>query len=485
MTAEALLREAGPKPFTMGRELRACARLAAPLVAAQVAMVGMGLTDTLMMGSLGPGALAGGALGTSYFSTLLVVSGGVVAPVGPFVAEARAQGDAARATDAVRAGCLVATAIGLVGTLLLLAAEPTLLLLGQEPSAVRSAGAYLRCVAPGFLPALLLAVLRHALAAHDRSRLLLAVTATGALLNALADYLLIHGGLGLPALGLAGVGAASAVVNWIMLGVAVGCAHRDGMLTEPGARLRPSDTRLVGSLLRQGAPVAVMFGLEVGLFAVTTVNVGRHGSIWLAAHQIALQTTSVTYMIPQALSQASALRVAHWRGHEQPRTARLVGLLMMIAGSAFMLAMGAVLWTSPQIVVGLYMRVNDAPDTTLVDAAAQLLAVAGVFQVFDGIQVTASGALRGFGDSRAPMLIAVASYGLIGAPLSFVVGRRAGAPACWIALSAGLAAAAIGLSWRFARVGLSASARPSLRAFAAPAYEEKHPGEHRHRLRPP
>jgi MATE family multidrug resistance protein len=412
-------------------EGRACLALAAPLVAAQLASVAMAVTDTIFMGRLGVEAVAAGGLGVTTFSAVVVAAGGMLTPVSPLVAQAHAQrnNDDVRAT--VRAGFVVALGATLAGVMVIALMSALLPRLGQPSATLAPATRFLLAIAPTLPAMLAFHVLRHALVAALRPRVVLWVTLLGVVLNAVFDYVLGFGALGAPRLGLAGLGLATSLASWTMLGAAALCAIRSGLL-----RRGSVEWTRIARILRLGAPVAMMFSLESALFAVATFAVGRYGIGALAAHQIVLQTTYAAYMVPQGLSQAAAVRVARASASGEPGAVRRAAWTPVALGVSFMGLAASAYVVSPGLLASIFIR--SAVDERFTAQIASLFAVAAVCQVFDGAQVVAAGALRGLHDTSAPMRVTLVAYGCFGIPSALVLGRFFGAAGAWWGIVVGL-----------------------------------------------
>ena len=434
-------------------ELRLLLALAGPLILAQLAGTSMGFVDTLMVGRLGDVALAGIALGnTLYFFVLLLLTG-VVLAVGPTVSQAHGAGDEEGVARAARQGLWLALGGTLLALPLFWNAEALLRLMGQPAETAALAGAYIRAVSWGFLPALGLTALRGLLEGLSNPRPIMFIALAGVGLNVAANDVLMFGRLGFPALGLIGTGYATTFVSWLMFALAGLYVH----ITLGGyrifSRLRTPDPRTLRELFTVGWPIGLTLGFEVGLFSVTALLMGLLGATELAAHQIALQTASLTFMVPLGLSIALSVRVGQAAGRGDAAGVRRAGGVGIGLSGAFMVLTALAFWTLPRAIVGLYIDVRDPANATLVALAVTYLGVAAMFQVFDGLQVSASGALRGLKDTRTPMLISLFSYwgvGLgVGVWLAFGLGW--GGRGLWLGLVAGLGAAALLLILRFVR----------------------------------
>lgn len=442
-------------PSPIRREVGATLRLAVPLVGAQLAQMSMSFVDVVMVGRLGTGALAAAVLGSTTFFTLALVCIGVILAVNPTVAQASGAGDEAEVGRAARQGLWLSLILGVPLTIALGWGEEAMLAVGQEPETAALAGDYLAAIRWGMVPNLAFTAFRGFYEGLGRARPVLLATLVGVGVNIAANDVLMYGRWGLPAMGLEGTGWSSAIVMSVMpLALALGVRlspelKRYGMLSG----LRRPDPEMLMRLVRLGVPIGLTFGLEAGLFSAATLLVGLFGETPLAAHQIALNAASFTFMVPLGIGMAATVRVGNLIGAGDPVGAQRAGFVSVAMGTAFMAGSALVLRFQPEWIIALYA--GSEPDPAMAAQAAGLLGIAAVFQLVDGIQATAAGALRGYKDTRVPMLIgAVAYWGIglgVGAGLAFGLGW--GASGLWWGLTAGLATAAVLLAARFRRLG--------------------------------
>lgn len=440
---------------TARNELKATALLAGPVVAAQLAQMSMGFIDTVMVGRLGPEALAGVALGHTLFFFLFVVCAGVIAAVGPMVSQAYGAGEHEPITRSVRQGLWLALVLAIPVMVILWQAGPLLRLLGQEEVAAAEAAGYLRAIMWGGLPLLAFASLRSFVEGLARPLPVTAITAAGVVLNIGANYVLMFGAFGVPALGIVGTGWASTIVYWFMLGALALFVYR----VEPFrdfpvfSGLRSPDPAYFRELFRIGWPIGVTFGIESGLFMITAMMMGWLGTTALAAHQIALQCAAFTFMVPLGIGIATSVRTGQAAGRRAPAAVRRAGLSGIFLATLFMTGAAVLFWTMPETIVSLYIDAGAAENVPVAELAATLLGIAAVFQLFDGLQVAAAGALRGLKDTRMPMVIGLVAYWGVGLSLGYVLGfvEEGGAPGLWWGLVAGLTVAAVLLTVRFMR----------------------------------
>jgi MATE family multidrug resistance protein len=433
-------------------EMAATMRLAVPLAGAQIAIVAMSATDAAFLGRLGPTALAGGGLAASIHATVQLLAAGALTVIAPLAAEARARADDTRLAAIAWHGLVTATVLGTGGAFAVQHVGAPLRWLGVEADIVRVVEPFLRSVAWSTPFALLSAVFRHIFTAAGRPRIV-TITAFGAAgLNAFLDYVLIHGAFGFPAMGAAGVGAATTFVNittCVVLGFAI------GRVVPPRAVIRSRlERRLVRELAILGVPAAVMIGAEVAAFQLAGVAIGRYGATSLAAHQIALTVATMTFVVPLGIGQAAAVRVAHARACGGELATRRAGLVSIVLATSFMAVAAVALWILPEALTRAFVRADTTAMHRLFQTARGVLAVAGIFQIFDGIQVVAAGALRGLRDTRVPAAIAVANYGVVAPVTAWLaaVELDLGVAGVWIGLATALAIVGVTLSVRFTRL---------------------------------
>ncbi|MBW4658427.1 MAG: MATE family efflux transporter [Drouetiella hepatica Uher 2000/2452] len=450
-------------PFTLTRsqwvkETHLLLHLAIPLAGAQLAQAATGFVDTVMMGILGQQTLAAGALGASLFTCLLLIGTSILASVSPLAAAAFGAGKTEEVSHVVRQGLWLAAVIALPSTVLLWQGGVLMQILGQEEQNTRLASAYLRAIAWGIFPALGFAVLRNFVSALSQPRPVIVIMVIGTLFNVAANYVLMLGKLGFPALGIVGIGCASVLSLWGMF-----LALTLYVLWQPQLRtyrifhhLQRFEKRMFWDLVQIGVPIGVLAAMETGLFTLTTFLMGQLGTVTLAAHQIALQTAALTFMIPLGISYATTVRVGQEMGKNNLAGAKRAGYLGMGVGAVFMALMGLVFWTIPEAIVSLYLDIHDPENFAVVDLAKILLGIAAVFQLVDGIQVTAVGALRGIQDTQVPMLIGIFAYWCVGFSSGYVLGFPLGwgGVGLWWGLAIGLAVAAAILTWRFSKAHL-------------------------------
>jgi multidrug resistance protein, MATE family len=438
-----------PSPRTgLLREATACLRLAGPLILAQIAFVGMIVTDTLMAGHLSATDLAAVALGSAVWTPLYLFFMGICMAVSPFVAQLVGAGTHRAVGPYLHQALYFAIALSTTWWLLLRGCG--LILTQLEVSAdIRALSiAYLHAMAWGTPAACLFFVLRFTSEGLGRTRPVMGFAFLGLLVNAAADYVLMYGAFGAPALGAEGCGWATALTLWVMaLGLTWFVTRNEAYcdLDLLSAWQRPRARNWLETL-RVGLPIGISIFMEASLFATVGLLMAQFGAAAVAAHQVAINFTALTFMIPVGLALATTIRVGQAAGRGDPQGVRTSGRTGIGIALGVMLFPALLMGLLPKFVVELY---TNAPEVARL--AEGFLRLAALFQLWDGLQVTASGALRGLKDTRVPMLITFFAYWCVGLPLgAYLAFAALKQPAgLWWGLIAGLAVAAALLNLRF------------------------------------
>ncbi|MGA2420762.1 MAG: MATE family efflux transporter [Candidatus Acidiferrum sp.] len=436
---------------TLRKELRPTFRLALPLVLAEVGWMFMAIVDTVMVGHLPNSATTIGAvsLGSNLFSVLALFGGGLLMGLDTVVAQAFGAGQREDCHRSMVNGLYMSIALAPI-----LAAPVWLLprlLSGMhiEAGVLALTIPYTKALTVGLWPLLLYFALRRCLQAMDMVKPVAFALITANIVNALGNYALVYGHFGFSAMGAVGSGWSTAFSRSYMAGVLVvyllwyDRRHRTELLKTPVE----VDLRRIKRLITLGYPAAVQFTLESGVFALATALIARLGAVPLASHQIALNTVATTYMVPLGIASAAAVRVGQAIGRRDPVGAGEAGGTAIFLGAVFMLCASAALLIFPRWIARIY-----TPDEVIIRSTITLLAAGAAFQLFDGLQTVATGALRGAGDTRTPMFCHFFAYWVLGLPLgSWLCFRRHwGAFGLWSGLS--LALILIGivllLAWR-------------------------------------
>ena len=440
----------------LAAELAETLKLAAPMAATQLGQIAMMTTDLAFIGRLGDAAVAAAALAGTIYFVAFTVGMGLMSAVAPLAAQAFGAGDPRGVRRSLRAGLWAALVISLPIMVFPLRGEQILRALGQADEPARLAQQYLFGLVWGVAPALWFIAVRGFMGAVNRPQPIFWITLAAIPLNALLVYLLLYGELGLPRLGLFGVGLASATVN--------GCTFLAGLWfatqREPFkhyhvlARLWRIDWALMRQLVVIGAPISIAFLLEYGLFSSAALLMGMISTTALAAHQIALQVTAILFMIPYGISMAATVRVGHAIGANDAAGVRRAGLVAMWVGIAFGIVLTAAVIVTRFSIAQLFLGANLANIDATVELAAELLMVGATFFITDGLQTVAAGALRAMNDTRVPLLFAAVSYWVIGFCAAYVLAflTPLGATGVWVGLSLGTLVYAMLLVLRFRRL---------------------------------
>lgn len=426
-------------------EWRALLAIALPVVAVQVGMMTMGVVDTLMMGHVSAEALAGVALGNLYVFTLLVVGMGTLMALDPLVAQAVGAGDHHAVTRSIQRGLVLAFGLGLVLMAFMMPAGWVLRAFRQPITVIPDAALYCHISVAGLVPFLVFVVLRQSLQAIGRMSAIVVTIVVGNVINAAANWVLIYGNLGAPKLGVAGAAIATVIGRWSMLIVLAMLAWRT--LRPYMARFEPHTFAAapLRRMLALGLPIGLQQFLEVSAFAGVGLLMGTFGAVQVASHQIALNLAALTFMVPLGVSAAAAVRVGNAVGAGDAPRSRKAARLSYYLGAGFMTFTAGIFLAFPRPLADLF-----TDDPALIELAALLLPIAGVFQIFDGLQAVGAGVLRGLGDTRVPLVAMLSGYWLIGLPVSLFLGFRTilGPQGLWWGFVAGLASVSVFLLWR-------------------------------------
>ena len=430
-------------------EARTLLVLAAPLIGAQLAQISMNAVDTVMAGWLSSRDLAAVAIGGNIWLPLDVIAIGLILSVTPSVAQLYGAGRRSEVAELVRQGLWLGLLVSL-GTMAVvwIAADPLLDLVRASPELRPLTKGYLLAIAWGLPGQSLFNVLRNYVEGLGQTGPSLWVSLLALPVNVVGNYLLMYGIGGLPKLGAVGCGVASALTMWFMaaclLAVVLGLSEfrRDRVF---GRWSNPNGAELM-RLVRIGGPIAVSFFVECGLFCAVGLMLGRMGEEIVGGHQIALNFASITFMVPLGVALAVTIRVGQAIGAGNPRAARLTGLAGNLLSLAFMGCTAITMALVPGWIAGLYTA-----DPHVIATAGQLLVLAAIFQVFDGLQVSGSGALRGLKDTQIPMAITMIAYWLFALPLGYWLAFPLGwgPRGLWSGLIAGLVCASVLMNTRF------------------------------------
>jgi len=400
------------------RELSALTQLAIPVVLSELGWMAQGVVDTIMVGSLGPAAIGAVALGNALFYTPSLFGIGLLLGLDTVVAQAYGRKDFDDCHRWLAQGCYLAIAIAPILIFLVFCACFALIRFGITPEVALPAASYVRILAWSIPPLLIYGAVRRYLQGVGQVRVI-TITYIGAnLINWAGNWALIYGHLGFPAMGVRGSALSTVIARIMMAASLLGFAWR-----YERSRGHPLFKHWAGPqldsirrLIRLGLPAAGQITLEVGAWNAATLSAGWLNPIALATHQIAINYASITYMVPLGISAAAAVSVGHAVGAGNPARARRAGWLALALGTAFMLVAGIIFLVIPSPLIRLYTS-----DPRVLAVGPSLLWIAAAFQVFDGVQTISTGALRGLGETRAPMFANFVGYWILGLPLGLIL----------------------------------------------------------------
>jgi MATE family multidrug resistance protein len=444
---------------TLRSELPPTLRLALPLVLAELGWMSMAIVDTMMVGRLPNSATAMGAvsLGSSIFIVLGLFGGGMLLGLDTVVSQAFGAGKREDCHRSLINGIYLSVALTPVLSAPVWLLPRLLDSVHVSSDVVGLAVPYTRALVVGLFPLLLYFAVRRCLQAMNMVKPVAFALVTANVINAFGNWVLIYGKWGVPAMGTVGSGWSTAIARTYMAAVLLGYLlwydhrHHTELLNTPVDVDLPRIRRLISL----GFPAAMQSTLESGVFATITTLIAKLGAVPLASHQIALNTVSFTYMVPLGISSAAAVRVGQALGRKDPAGAGDAGGTAILLGGAFMACASLTLLIFPRWIARLF-----TPDEVVIRSTVGLLAAGAAFQLFDGIQTVATGALRGVGDTRTPMFCHFLAYWVIGLPLGawLCFGRGWGAAGLWSGLSLALILIGVVLwfVWRRAVQRLSA-----------------------------
>jgi MATE family multidrug resistance protein len=427
-----------PLPLAdLKREFRPMLRLAAPLALAELGSMAMGVVDTIMAGPLGPAAVGAGILGNMVFYPVGTSFIGLLLGMDTLVAQSHGAQDPRDCRRTLISGTWLAILVTPPVIGLILAVVPLIRASGANPAVMAHCVPYMRALLWGILPLMLATAFRRYLQAVDVVKPITFAQVSANLINLVGDWALMYGHWGSPAMGLAGSGWSTSLSRFYMLLVMAGAVlwheKRTGKLLAKMS-WRPDVSR-IRRLVALGLPATGQIAFEGAVFGVVTVLAAKLDEVSLAAHGIAVQVIATTFMVPLGISSAAAVRVGQAVGRKDARGVAAAGWSALLLSTLFMGAAGIALWTIPNWIVRLFIS-----NAAVVASGAVLLRIAAFFELFDGYQIVATGALRGVGDTRSPMIAHFLGYWVIGMPVAYILCFHFhwGAPGIWVGLTAAL-----------------------------------------------
>ena len=424
-------------------EIRRTMQLATPVIIGQVAVFSMNFVDTVMAGRLPDKEISLAALGIggAVWSSMLMFVLGTLMVVQPIVAQLDGAEMKSEAASQTRQALWIALVLAVPFWLVCYFSEPLLNGFGIDPVIVPQAAGYLRAISWGAPAMSLVFLLRFFSEGSGHTRPTMFYGVAGALLNIPLNYVLMFGKLGLPALGTVGCGYATSIVIWLqflLLVLYIG-SHRHYKPFALMSRLEKPDWPKIWSLLKVGLPIAVAIFVEGSLFVGAALLIGRLGPVPAAAHLIAINFSALLFMIPVGLSSAISIRVGNAIGRGDMGAARYAGFIGIVIVLGFQTISASAMFFFPGLIVSIY-----TDDLVVAPLAVSLLFYAAIFQYPDGLQMVAAGALRGYKDTRAPMLYMIISFWLVGMTLGYnlTFNQGMGPAGMWVGMIAGLTIAA-------------------------------------------
>jgi MATE family multidrug resistance protein len=442
-------------PSTFRAELRATLRLAGPLAVANMLQMAVFATDVIFIARLGQQALAASSLAVALIAVVMMGLNGVTGAVAPLIAaELGRRWNAVREVRrSTRMALWLAVVLGLCGFALSLGGEWFMLATGQDREISGIAGDFLIVLSLAMMPMAIANVLRTFVSTLGRPVFATAITAVSILVNALGNYTLVFGHFGAPALGLTGSALSSiitACATVLAYAIVIGRDRRLRRFHVFGRCWRPEWSRL-RQILALGLPIAATLIAEGGLFSAAAFLMGRIGEAQLAAHTVALQIAAFAFQVPFGIGQAATIRVGYHYGAGDRLAVGQAGWAAIVTGLAFTIASACAMLLFPKTILSAYVDASAPANAVMVAFALRYLFVAAIFQLTDGLQAIAAGALRGIQDARVPMLIAVFGYWAAGfgtaAVLAFMTPLEG--VGVWVGLAVGLTVAALLLVLRW------------------------------------
>lgn len=422
-----------------------------PLILSNLAQFAIHITDTVMLGWYDVTALAASTIAGTLFFVIFIVGAGFAQAVTPLVASAAEQGDEVQVRRVTRMGLWLSIFYGFIVTIPFFWAEDILIAIGQDAEVSRLAHIYLQIVIWQMIPALIVMTFKSFLAALEHTAIILWATIGTAVLNVFINYALIFGNWGMPELGIMGAAIASLSVTLITVLLLMIYILRVLPQFELFKNFWRSDSAILRRVFMLGWPIGATSLAEGGLFSASAIMVGWIGPIELAAHGIAIQLASLTFMVHIGFSQAATVRAGRALGRRDELSLRRGGMTAIGMSAIYAVITSLIFLAMPEFLVSLFIDPNEPERANLLRIGASLVMVAALFQLVDGLQVLALGLLRGVQDTAVPMVMAAISYWVIGLPVSYLLAFTLGfgAVGLWLGLVIGLAIAAALLLWRF------------------------------------
>lgn len=428
--------------------------LAYPVMLSMLGQVMTGVADSIMVGWTGATPLAASSLANVVFTLALTFGIGVSYAITPLVAEADGQKNNKSIVDALRHGFIINMITGVMLVALILLTENFLHHINQPADVVSLAIPYLNIIAFSIIPTMVFQTYRQFAEGMHDTRMAMIIVVVSNLINIALNYVLIYGTLGFPEMGLNGAGIATLISRIIMGGWMAAYILYSDAYKKFRFALGNYSKELINRMLHIGVPAGIQFIFEVSAFGFSAIMMGWLGTTALAAHQIAINLATISYMTTSGLGAAATIRVGYFLGKKDTVNLRHAGFTLIGLGAVIMMAWGVLFVVGKNFLPSLY--INDA---AVIAMAAPLMIIAGFFQLSDGLQVVCIGALRGLQDVKIPSILIFVAYWIIGLPMGYWLGFELnyGANGIWIGLLVGLTITALAMVWRFNSLSLKKS----------------------------
>jgi len=432
-------------------EARTSFLLAYPVMISMLGQVMTGVADSIMIGWTGAVPLAASSLANVFFSVLLFFGVGVSYSITPIVAEASGAGDERSIIEALRHGLLINVVVGIILMALVFGGQGALRHIGQPADVVELAIPYLLIITLSIFPTMVFQSFRQFAEGLHRTRMAMVIMITSNLLNVGLNYVLIYGIWIFPELGLNGAGWATLIARVVMAAWMAAYVYysRWFVAFRDGFRLGSYSKALINRMLHIGIPAGAQFIFEAAAFGFSAVMMGWLGANTLAAHQIAINLATVSYMTTSGLGAAATIRVGTFLGQRDGVAARRAGFTLIGLAVGVMLLWAVAFIVGKNFLPSLYIN-----DDAVLSIAAPLMVIAGFFQLSDGMQVVCAGALRGLQDVKVPSLLIFVAYWVLALPIGYLLAFPLGygAIGIWLGLLLGLTLTAGAMVWRFNRL---------------------------------
>jgi len=429
-------------------EIKKLLQLSAPICVGQLGQMAMSVTDNIMVGKVGAQALAAASLANALFMLIMVVGFGITIAVTPLTAMAYGAGRHKECGIVLRQGLLVNMFFGVLFCIVTFVLADGIQFMNQPRAIVEPATLYMKVLGLSLLPMMLFQTYRQFAEGVSFLKPAMLITLVANLVNILANWLFIYGNLGLPAMGVTGAGIATISSRTFMAAALVAVILRSPKMKpfDPTLNYRKIDIPMIKKLLSIGIPAGFQYFFEVSAFSIASIMVGWMGTIALAAHQVALNLASISFMVALGISAAGTIRVGNAMGKQDMIATRRAGFGSLLLCGAFMGLAGLIFIAFRTFWPTLYISEKE-----VIDISAGLLIIVAFFQISDGTQAVGLGILRGMTDMKIPTVITLAAYWVMGLPSGYILAfpMGMGIYGIWYGLLISLTASALLLTIRF------------------------------------